>query len=297
MGNLNAIVRHPAGARPPLPGVTLVGGSGDSDRFSWGGWPEWIADAGSIVLRHDKPGTGGSPGHWREQTLEDRARESLAAQRVLRAHPSTAGQPVGLYGVSQGGWVALIAAAMEPDAVDFVVCHSGPGTSPAAQERERLETEVRSGGCGEDDVAGAMDWVDARAEMLRRGDPVEAILIEQAGFAAQPWYETVTHLYDTADSLRFLRGILDFDPAGVIARVRCPVLALFGAADPVIPVYPSLRVFSEHLSPSPHHGIALFPHGNHGFFTADPDPSIPRRDQLVPAYLPTITSFLADRRA
>src|SRR5690606_14590386 len=143
-GDLGAIVRVPGPG--VLPGVVLVDGSGDGDRHDWGGWPEWIADAGAVVLRHDKPGCGGSPGRWTDQSLEDRARESLAAVRVLRAHPATAGQPIGLYGISQGGWVALIAAALAPEEVDFIICHSGPGTTPAAQERARIETWLRDEG-------------------------------------------------------------------------------------------------------------------------------------------------------
>lgn len=296
VGDLGAIIRIPAGATGPLPGIVLVDGSGDGDRFDWGGWPEWLADAGSVVLRHDKPGCGGSPGHWTDQTIEDRARESLAAVRVLRAHPATAGQPVGLYGISQGGWVSLLAATLEPESVDFVICHSGPGTTPAQQERERLEAWVRAEGHDEETVAEAMAWVDTRVELIRRGDPVEAILAEQARYVTKPWYQTVAFSYDTPANLRFVRHILDFDPTTVLPRVRCPVLALFGGADNVIPVHTSLRTFAEHLPPHPQHGFAVFPGANHGLFTADPDPEVPRRDQLAPAYLPTVTAFLADRR-
>jgi uncharacterized protein len=294
-GDLGAIVRVPASAAP-LPGVVLVDGAGDGDRFDWGGWPEWLADAGSVVLRHDKPGCGGSPGHWTDQTFDDRARESLAAVRVLRAHPATAGQPVGLYGISQGGWVALLAAALEPELVGFVVCHSGPGTTPARQERERLEAWVRAEGHDEATIAEAMAWVDARADLIRQGGPVEPVLAEQSRYAKRPWYATVLFGYDTPAKLRFLQGIFDFDPTTVLPQVRCPVLALFGGADTVVPVQASLRAFAEHLPPHPRHGFAVFPGADHGLCIADPDPAVPRRDQLAPAYLPTVTAFLADRR-
>jgi pimeloyl-ACP methyl ester carboxylesterase len=295
VGDLGAIIRIPAGATGPLPGIVLADGSGDGDRFDWGGWPEWLADAGSVVLRHDKPGCGGSPGHWTEQTIADRARESLAAVRVLRAHPATAGQPIGLYGISQGGWASLLAAALEPESVDFVICHSGPGTTPAQQERERLEAWVRADGHDEDTVAEAMAWVETRFELIRRGGPVEEVLAEQARYAAKPWYQTVAFAYDTPANLRFIRGILDFDPTAVLPQVRCPVLALFGGADNVIPVHASLRAFAEHLPPHPQHGFAVFPGANHGLFVADPEPDVPRRDQLAPAYLPTVSTFLTDR--
>lgn len=297
IGSLGAIVRTPASSTP-LPGVVLVDGSGDGDRYDWGGWPEWIAESGAVVLRHDKPGCGGSPGHWTDQSLEDRARESLAAIRVLREHPATAGQPIGLYGISQGGWVALLAAAIDPGAVDFVICHSGPGTTPAAQERGRIENWLRAEGHDDATVAEAMTWVDERAARLRTDEPIESLLAAQERHRDRPWYATATFAYDSPTHLGFLRRIIDFDPTAVMPDVRCPVMALFGGADTVVPAQTSLLAFAEHLPPNPdEHAFAVFPAANHGLFTADPDPEVPRRDQLAPAYRPTLRAFLARRRA
>ena len=188
VGELGAIIRVPASTHSTLPGVVLVDGSGDGDRHDWGGRPEWLADAGSVTLRHDKPGCGGSPGRWIDQSIEDRARETLAAVRVLREHSATAGQPIGLYGISQGGWVALLAAALEPQSVDFLMIHADPGTTPAAQERERLEAWVRAEGHDESSVAEAMGWVLRREGLVRSGIPSEEILAEQSGYATRPWF-------------------------------------------------------------------------------------------------------------
>ena len=302
VGDLGAIVRAPKDATTPLPGVVLIDGSGDGDRYDWGGWPEWLADAGSVTLRHDKPGCGGSPGRWTDQTIEDRARETLAAVRVLREHPATAGQPIGLYGISQGGWVALVAAALEPESVDFIMIHSGPGTSPAAQERERLEAWVRAEGHDESSVAEAMGWVLRREELLRGGIPAEAvpvedILAQQAEYATRPWFKTVAVPYDTVEMLGFVRGILDFDPIEVLPRVGCPVLALFGGADTVIPVRASLLAFAQHLPEDTRHGFTVFPGADHGLFIAEREEGVPRVEQLAPAYLATVAGFLADRRS
>ena len=297
LGELGAIISTPLGAVSPLPGLVLVDGSGDGDRHSWGELPGWLAEAGAVTLRHDKPGCGGSPGHWTEQTFEDRARETLAALRVLREHPATAGQPIGLYGVSQGGWVALLAAALEPQSVDFVVCDSGPGTTPVAQERERLEVALRAEEHDEQTVEHAMGWVEERFVRIRRGDSVEAVLAEQTRYAGEPWYDAVLFPYDTPENLRFLRGIIDFDPTVVMRGIRCPVLALFGGADALVPVPASVAAFAVNLPRDPHHGLAVFPGADHGLFVAERRPEVPRREQLAPNYLPTVAAFLADRVA
>ena len=294
VGELAAIVRRPA-TGASLPGVVLVDGSGPGTTDTWGGWPEWVCDCGAVVLRHDKPGCSGSPGDWREQSFEDRADETLAAARVLRAEPGVAGG-VGLLGISQGGWVALLAASRDPAVVDFVVTISGPGTTPAEQERLRIDRALRRDGFDGGEHAEAMAWVDERARRLIAGEPVDAIVADQLPLESREWYETVTFgaYYDRA-VLAFAARILDFDPIAVAAQVACPALVLFGGADHVVPVAESVAAFGSALpglgeGPS---GLAVFPDADHGLFLGPLDPEIPRRDQLAPGFLPMLEAFLA----
>jgi hypothetical protein len=287
VGELRALAYRPDRAGP-LPGVVLVDGSGEGACDDWGGWPERIAELGAVVLTHDRPGCGGSPGDWLGQSLADRAEESLAALAVLRAHPAVAG-PVGFLGFSQGGWVGLLAAAGHP--VDFVISVSGPGVGPAAQDRHRIEVDLRAAGRPDDQVAEALVWIDERTRRLLGGAGVEAVLAAQAEHADRPWYELATRWFDQPAALAYLARLLDFEPAEVLPRVDCPVLALFGAEDSLVPVPASVAAYAAGLPRLT--GLAVFPGADHGLFVADPDPAVPRTEQLAPGFLPMLGGFLA----
>lgn len=295
-GELRALIQVPENATGPLPGVVLVDGSGDGACDDWGEWPGRFVDCGAVVLTHDKPGCGGSPGDWTTQSFIDRAHESLAALDVLRSHPAVAGQPIGLLGFSQGGWVSLLAASLDEDEVDFIVSVSGPGVGPAEQDRYRIDRELRARGATEEDLAEALEWIDERALRLLAGEDVAKVLADQERLSDRTWYASATQYFDNPMALGFLARNLDFDPMPVLQHVSCPVLALFGTDDTLVPIADSVVGFATHLRPLPGnpHGIAVFPGADHGLFTADPDPAVARTDQLAAGFLPMVAGFVAE---
>ena len=246
----------------------------------------------AVVLAHDKPGCGGSPGNWLEQTFENRARESLAALGVLRAHPACNGRPVGLLGFSQGGWVALLAAT--EGEVDFVISVSGPGVTPEAQDRDRIERELQARGTESEAVAEAMRWIDERTRRLRGGEPVEDVLADQLLLADRSWYAGATQYFDNLPALSFLSRLLDFDPAPVLRRVPCPCWR--SSAPPTRSSRSGQALRSMRRTcpsfPATRTGSPSSP-GSHGLFIADPDPAVPRTEQLAPGFLPMIAGFLS----
>jgi len=277
----------------PLPGIVLVDGSGDGAYDDWGGWPERIADCGAVVLTHDKPGSGGSPGNWMDQDLDDRCVETLSAIRVLRAQPEVAG-PIGLFGVSQGAWVAMLAATSDSSSVDFIVSMSGPGVSVHEQDRHRIEVALRSSKLPPSDVDEALIWIDERTRRLLAGESLDQIIDEQRLRASRPWSPIALEFFDQPEALRYLARVLAFDPVPILPHIACPVLALFGAADTLVPVTASVEAFITHLPrlPGDPNGLAVFPGANHGLFTADPIDGVERTSQLAPGFLPMVTAFI-----
>lgn len=295
-GELHALIHRPdadaTGSLAPTadglrPGIVLVDGSGPGTADGWGRWPGAIAECGAVVLSHDKPGCGGSPGDWRAQDLADRAAESLAALELLRGQRGVDPERVGLLGISQGGWVCQQAAADGGAAVAFIVSISGPGVSPLQQERYRISRAV-------DHDAEAMAWVDERSKRLLAGDAPERILADQLKYADRPWFTAATEFaYETTDLLAFANRLAGFDPAHVLPKVRCPVFAAFGGADDMVPVPSSVEVFAQRLPHDPRHALVVYPRADHNLFIEEPDPRVPLAKQLPAGFFPMLADWLA----
>jgi pimeloyl-ACP methyl ester carboxylesterase len=84
---------------------------------------------GVAVLRYDR--RADAEGH--DIPLRTQVRDAHTAMEVLRQHVGQS--PIGLWGFSQGGWVAPLAAATHPAEVAFLITVSASGVSPAAQMR------------------------------------------------------------------------------------------------------------------------------------------------------------------
>lgn len=154
---LNGILTHPA-ANGPYPALILLHGADRSGKDD----PYYVEHAGQLVragfavLRYDGPGWGGGSGQGQGfETLEYRTEEAIAAVKYLQARPDIQPNVVGLWGVSQGGWICQMAAASY-DGVAFIIPVSGPGVTPAEQEVFRVEAESRAEGFDEDEIAKAV---------------------------------------------------------------------------------------------------------------------------------------------
>ena len=153
--------------------------------------------------------------------------------------------PFGLFGHSQGGWVVLEAAASGAPA-DLVITNSGPGVSPAVQDRYALHQRLRWEGRTPAQITSRLDAFDAMDGMLRRGvgfDSAQAQLVtlgadDGAGFVAADGREW-----------ELARQILDHDPRSAMRRIEVPLLALFGADNEIVPVEESADVFRPRCAP------------------------------------------------
>ncbi|MGO9971565.1 MAG: alpha/beta hydrolase family protein [Solirubrobacteraceae bacterium] len=131
----------------PTPGVVLLGGSGPADRSNggyFGALRDRLVAAGVTVLAFDKRGVGGSTGDWASAGVGDLAADVAGAVETLRVHPAVDRRAVGLFGHSEGGWVAL-RASTRGAAPRYLVLNSCPAVSFLEAELHAL-TVAGAGG-------------------------------------------------------------------------------------------------------------------------------------------------------
>ncbi|MDQ2909580.1 MAG: alpha/beta hydrolase [Actinomycetota bacterium] len=192
--------------------------------------------AGIGVLTFDRRGEGESTGEPSRGRFAVQADDALAFAHALEV------ERVGLWGISQGGWVGPLAAARS-ERVAFLVLLASTGVTPAEQMRYAVAEQIRRAGFGPDAVARAVE-LRARAEgWIRRHNDLGADL---AAAAREPWWP-LTFLPEAgppdaeADAVRQeLAEELFFDPEPVFAQVRVPTLLFYGDDDSWTPVEPSI---------------------------------------------------------
>jgi uncharacterized protein len=226
----------------PFPALVFVHGSGAATRGDWEDEARYLAESGIATLAYDKPGCGESTGDWTTQSFDARAEEALAALRFMQRRPGIDPGTVGLLGASQGAWIAPMAAAVSDD-VSFVIVASASGVSPREQDRFRVEQELRSGGFSEADVERALARWEERDRRLEEGEPAAAILAAERDVRDEGWYPILN--FDEPEVLDFVRQNWTFDPLPHLERCRCPVLAVWGADDTIVPVERSRAIFAE----------------------------------------------------
>jgi uncharacterized protein len=270
----------------PIATVLMHPGSGPSDRDNdmyFAPIRDHLLAAGIAVASFDKRGVGGSTGDWQDAGIAEQADDAAAVVSHLAARGAT--PPIGLFGHSQGGWVVLEAARRTTPAA-FVITNSGPGVPPAVQDRFAL---ARAAQCAGRDALSAellLRGYDAVADLLRRGASLEEARthMHALGLTGDE-LDPLARLAGDAPSWEAVRRILDHDPQPGLRAARLPLLAVFGAADYIVPVAASVAAFLDCVDPTLL-TVAVLAGGDHRLQCGDPP-------ALVDGYVDTLVRFIA----
>ncbi|MDM4761717.1 alpha/beta hydrolase [Galbitalea sp. SE-J8] len=258
----------------PVALVVMHPGSGPSDRDNDVLFPpirEALAAAGIAVASFDKRGVGGSGGSWLHAGIEEQAGDLLAALSAAREPLPPV--PAGVFGHSQGGWVALEAARL--GGPEFVVTSSGPAVTVGEQER------FSARGSAPAEVA-AIDELLALAEAGASHASVSEWLA--ASDHARGVRRLIGDEPPSADLWGLLVRLAGYDPAPALRAVTVPLLAVFGADDDITPVDASVAALRSAVDPALLR-IAVLPGGGHRL-------AAPGSTRFVPGYPDVVIDFV-----
>jgi len=223
------------GGNGPYRAIVLIHSSGSQTRTSTptsGLIRQRFLDAGYAVLAWDKPGSGESTGEL-DGEYETTQLASILADGValLVEHPSIDSDHIGLWGLSQAGWVMPMALTMTNDVAFMIVVNGGGEDAIENQVYQWGRKAICLGGTEEETALieehGAPALKAATYEEYR--DAMEVLLTipklstyvgVQVEMAAEhnwvPWPREIDAF---------------FDPIEVIGTTTIPILAIFAELD------------------------------------------------------------------
>jgi uncharacterized protein len=252
-GVLSGVLSTPRGAGP-FPGVVLVTDAEPHDRDHSEGThkpfvvlADKLTRAGYVVLRCDDRGIGESSGSCVDSTLEDAARDVVAQVKYLSQAAGVDASRIGVIGRGEGAHVGAMAAGASE--IGFVVMLGAAGQKGIDVACVREERQLQA--IGEDAT-----YISERVGRLRKAlelaiseskeQDLDAVLREDArayvsevrGMGLQMTKDQIAMWASTRAEVMLrprFKSWLATDPTEAMKRLMCPVLALSGELDLVMP--------------------------------------------------------------
>lgn len=204
-----------------------------------------LLDKGYAVLYCNKRGLGGSEGSWQKNSFEGRASDALAAVNYLKSRSDINPEKIGIAGHSQGGWIAMLAAAQDKS-IAFVLSLAGPTVGVKAQGIQYYEHTLECKGYSRDKIARKS------AGKLKR-------MKSSAGIGR---------------TLKFIRSayhwnlIYDYEHDASLKALECPTLLLFAEYDNNVDAQQNQEhldnLFQDEVPAN--FQVEVMPGGQHGFY-------------------------------
>ena len=244
--------------------VILISGSGAQDRNEeiFGHKPflviaDYLTQRGFAVLRYDDRGTAQSTGDFRTATTADFATDAESAVAYLKTRKEINLNKIGLMGHSEGGMIAPIVAARSED-MAFIVMLAGTGIRSDVLLLLQTELIARASGISEDQItksrklnARIYDKIVNSKESVSLQEMTNWLIATRTEFGEfapeEMFTEDNIRNIATSTTSPWMQYFLRYDPAPVLEKVKCPVLAINGSKDLQVPPKENLEAIRASL--------------------------------------------------
>jgi uncharacterized protein len=275
-----------------VPAVVFLHGSGPEGRWASRFLASQLATHGIAALIYDKRGVGESTGDWRQATPDDLALDAAAAVARLRAEPGIDSTRIGIHGHSQGGTLAPMVASKAPG-VAFVIASAAAGLPMDSVEIFSILNSIYPKAGTAQDSAAAREYTEELVAVAYDGRPRGRLDSLVTALRGRPWFFAPPAPDNSYWA--FSRQYARYRPLDWWARVRVPVLLIYGGADQRVPAQASadrIRATVQRNAPDVDLTVRVLPGADHTFRLAPGPGGWPR---TAPDYVRSLLHWLGGR--
>jgi pimeloyl-ACP methyl ester carboxylesterase len=268
------LVMPPTGKADAI--VVMIQGSEDDPGTDDDFWQYELPLRGIGVFTYDKRGSGRSTGEASADFYQ-RAADTAAAVRKAR-ELSSGTERIGVFGGSQGGWVAPLTATQT--SLNFVIVGYGLAEGVTAQDRDDVEEMVRAAGYGDDAISKVREITGATARVVKSEwtDGWEELAAVERKYRHEPWYKaidgengyTAILLRTPEATARQMGPKLDkhvsfsYDPRPIISSIAPRQLWVLGGADHTAPSSRTIEILTSIQREKPSLDLVVYKNADHG---------------------------------
>lgn len=256
---------------------------------------ELLPPNGIAVLLYDGRGAGQSTGTFLTASFADLAKDAIAGVRELMGRPEIDPHRIGLWGISQGGWV-LPQAAVLSNSVAFLIVVSGMDDTAAHQMDYLTTASLNNFGFSEEDVKKMLKVRQMVNEYYRGHISGEEAEKQIQPASKEPWFPLAFIHFPLPKNVKEGKWFyqMDFDPAPLWKKITIPVLVLYGENDQEVPSAKEASLFRADLEKAGNQAfvIKVFPSANHELLVVPSESEPWHWRYIAPEYQTTLVNWI-----
>lgn len=282
----------------PLPAIIHMHGSGDNPRWVYYFFADFFARRGIACLVFDKRGNGGSSGNWREGGFWDLAEDGVAAAQFLKSRKEIDAKRIGMFGISQAGWIMPMASSRSRD-IAFIIAVSGGPITFEREGRWDVEYWFSKKGYSQADIEEAIEYLKLDAQITRSGEGYDKLREMYRQIRTRPWYKDAPSRFavpipPNARTREFDRRSIDIDHVSIVKSLEIPALWIYGEDDESMPGPETAALVRKIKEENQKEFTVLtFPKADHGIRVPVPADSLFPFRTHAPGYLEAIAGWVS----
>jgi hypothetical protein len=262
---------------------------------------EGLPAMGLAVLIYDRRGSGRSSGDIHSADFEMLADDAIAGQQAMAKLPRIDPNKIGFWGLSQGGWLAVLAAGRSRNAA-FAVSVSAPLVNAEEQMEFATSNLLALRGYSQSEVEQMLATRKAWTGYLHGKNSRDVAVNALREAERKPWFNLVylprAAELTTDPEQDAVRRKFDDDPIAAVRKTKVPLLFIYGDSDPWVPVAQSIERIQSLTREQYNIDYAVVARANHEMMfpvneTMQIDQNTIRSDEpQAPAYFMLLESWL-----